>query len=81
MEMNYHGHKIQAVSREKPDSDPWDVEINVLYPEADGDKNQRFEGPLDGFRVFCTGSNYFLVRLATAASMVRAAPGCVEGHA
>ena len=47
--MNYHRHRIQSVSREKPDSDRWDVEINVLYPEADGDKNQRFEGPLDGF--------------------------------
>jgi hypothetical protein len=40
---------IQSVSREKPDSDRWIVEINVVYPEADGDKNQRFEGPLDGF--------------------------------
>ena len=38
MEMSYHGHRIQAVSREKPDSDRWDVEINVLYPEAIGDK-------------------------------------------
>jgi hypothetical protein len=49
VEMSYHGHRIQAVSREKPDSDRWDVEINVLYPEATGDKNRRFEGPLDGF--------------------------------
>jgi hypothetical protein len=49
MEMNYHGHRIQAVSREKPDSNRWVVEINVLYPEVDVEKNQRFEGPLDGF--------------------------------
>jgi hypothetical protein len=49
MEMNYNGHRIQSVSRVKPDSDRWEVEINVLYPEAAGDKNERFEAPLEGF--------------------------------
>jgi hypothetical protein len=49
MEMNYHGHRIQAVSREKLDINRWVVEVNVLYPEVDVEKNKRFEGPLDGF--------------------------------
>jgi hypothetical protein len=49
MEMNYHGHRIQAVSREKLDSNRWVVEINLLYPQVDVEKNKRFEGPLDGF--------------------------------
>jgi hypothetical protein len=49
MDMTYKGHRISSFSRQNPDNCRWLVEIDVLWPEAGRDSNQRFEGPLDGF--------------------------------
>jgi hypothetical protein len=49
MDMNYKGHQISSFSRQEPENYRWLVEIDILWPEAGGDRNQRIEGPLAGF--------------------------------
>jgi hypothetical protein len=49
MDMNYKGHQISSFSRQEPENYRWLVEIDILWPEAGGDRNQRIEGPLVGF--------------------------------
>jgi hypothetical protein len=49
MDTTYKGHWISSFSRQNPDNDRWLVEIDVFSPQAGGGKNQRFEGPLEGF--------------------------------
>ena len=51
MDTTYKGHRITSFSRQNPDNDRWLVEIDVLWPEAGGDKNHRFEGPFRGVPV------------------------------